>query len=120
MTCSGRTCCLSLTNKKREVAIVEAVIEQTRTRHLGLVTDRLSRVKNVFRLVLGCWHRHMSLPFTRGNETYRTCVDCGARRRFDLDQWTMVGGFYRPQDQSTSGFNRSLTSSNAMDTAVSE
>lgn len=99
---------------------MEAVLEQTRLRQSGLATDRLSGVNNVIRRVFGCWHRHMSLPFTRGNETYRTCIGCGARRRFDLERWTMVGGFYRPQDQSTSGFNRSLTSSNAMDTTVIE
>lgn len=80
--------------------MVEAVIEQTRIDESRFTTDRLSRVNNVFRRVLGCWHRQMSLPFTRGNETYRTCVSCGARRRFDLDQWTMVGAFYRPDDTS--------------------
>ena len=86
-------------NGMREVAIVEAVLEQTRINQPGLLTGSISRV---FRRVLGCWHRHMSLPFTRGNETYRTCVDCGARRRFDLERWTMVGAFYRPADPFTS------------------
>ena len=84
---------------KREVGIVQAVFQETLVDQAGL-TDRTNRVNNVFRRVLGCWHRHMSLPFTRGNETYRTCVDCGARRRFDLEQWRMVGAFYRPEDRS--------------------
>ena len=53
----------------------------------------------VLRRVFGCWHLQMSLPFTRDNETYRTCVSCGARRRFDLDQWVLVGEFYHPQRQ---------------------
>ena len=76
---------------------MEAVIEQTRMEGSWFLRDRLSRVYHVFRRILGCWHRHMSLPFTRGNDTYRTCVNCGARRRFDLDQWTMVGAFYLPE-----------------------
>lgn len=50
------------------------------------------------RRVFGCWHLKLSLPFTRGTDTYRTCVSCGARRRFDLDQWTMVGDFYYPKN----------------------
>jgi hypothetical protein len=85
------------TTRSVRLAIVEAVLEQTRIDQSGLIRGCVSRVNKVFRRVLGCWHRHMSLPFTRGNETYRTCVDCGARRRFDLDQWTMVGAFYRSE-----------------------
>ena len=85
-------------NEKREVAIVEAVLQEARVDQAGFIDH--NRVSNVFRRVLGCWHRHMSLPFTRGNETYRTCVDCGARRRFDLEQWRMVGDFYRPDNRS--------------------
>ena len=87
---------VSRKNEKREVAIVEAVLQETRIDQAEVI-DRVYRVCKVFRRVLGCWHRHMSLPFTRGNETYRTCVDCGACRRFDLEQWRMVGAFYRPE-----------------------
>lgn len=46
--------------------------------------------------VFGCWHRTLSLPFTRDGETYRTCMGCGARRRFDTERWEMVGQFYYP------------------------
>jgi hypothetical protein len=81
---------------------VEAVLERVREDRSGFVTDRISRAKHVFRRVFGCWHRHMSRPFTRGGETYRTCVDCGARRRYDLEQWRMIGAFYRPKNTSAS------------------
>jgi hypothetical protein len=69
----------------------------------GLMTassNRFTHVKSVFQRAFGCWHRRMSLPFTRGTETYRTCVDCGARRQFNLEEWTMVGAFYRPDNRS--------------------
>jgi hypothetical protein len=33
--------------------------------------------------IFGCWHVHMGWPITASGETYRTCLDCGARRRFD-------------------------------------
>lgn len=84
---------MAVVEREREVTIVEAVLEQA-----GIETDRVSLVKNVFRRMFGCWHRRLSLPLTRGGETYRTCVNCGARRRYDLKQWRMVGPFYRPGD----------------------
>lgn len=57
-----------------------------------------ARIRNVTKRVFSsCWHMKLSFPFTRGDETYQTCISCGARRRFDLDQWTSVGGFYFPE-----------------------
>ena len=44
--------------------------------------------------VFGCWHREMSRPFTLGGQTYRACLDCGARRTFDPHKWEMVGAYY--------------------------
>lgn len=85
--------------REREVRIVEAVLEEVGPDRPGFIKGRMSRGTTVFRRVFGCWHRHMSLPFTRRGETYRTCVDCGARRRYDLEQWKMIGPFYRPGDE---------------------
>ena len=86
-------------SREREGMIAEAVLEQAGIDRSGFITGCVSRVKNVFRRVFGCWHRHMSLPFTRERETYRTCVNCGARRRYDLDRWRMIGPFYGPGDE---------------------
>ena len=44
--------------------------------------------------VFGCWHREMSRPFTLGGQSYRACLDCGARRAFDTENWKMVGAYY--------------------------
>jgi hypothetical protein len=44
--------------------------------------------------VFGCWHREMSRPFTLGGQSYRACLDCGARRAFDTASWEMVGAYY--------------------------
>ena len=44
--------------------------------------------------VFGCWHKEMSRPFTDQGQTYRTCLDCGARRQFNLRRWEMQGDFY--------------------------
>jgi hypothetical protein len=44
--------------------------------------------------LLGCWHKEMSRPFSHQQQTYRTCLACGARRQFNLKSWEMQGGFY--------------------------
>jgi hypothetical protein len=44
--------------------------------------------------VFGCRHRTMSRPFSSDGQTYRSCVDCGARRSFSIGEWEMRGGFY--------------------------
>jgi len=76
---------------------MEAVVEQAGTDLSAVMPDLVSKVRRVTARIFGCWHVNISLPFSRGNETYRTCVACGARRRFDLEQWEMVGSFYYPE-----------------------
>jgi hypothetical protein len=44
--------------------------------------------------LLGCWHTDMSCPITIQGQTYRTCLDCGAQKQFDLESWKMRGDFY--------------------------
>ena len=44
--------------------------------------------------LFGCWHIRMGRPVTLGGETYRACLDCGARRRFDTQGWNMYGPYY--------------------------
>ena len=51
-------------------------------------------VSGWFARVFGCWHKEMSRPFTDQGQTYRTCIDCGARRQFNLRRWEMQGDFY--------------------------
>lgn len=54
-------------------------------------------VTNLVSRTFGCWHSEMSRPFTINRETYRVCLDCGARRRFLPDNWETTGYFYRQQ-----------------------
>ena len=76
---------------------MEAFIEQDGIDVWSFFSVPFAWISGVLRRAFGCWHLQMSLPFTRDNETYRTCVSCGARRRFDLQRWAMVGDFYRPE-----------------------
>lgn len=79
---------------------MEAVVEESVRSLWPDVADPLFTVGRVLRRVFGCWHRDMSLPFSRDNETYRRCVACGARRLFDLERWAMVGPYYYPKQAS--------------------
>jgi hypothetical protein len=44
--------------------------------------------------LFGCWHQKMGNPFTRGNQTYCACRECGACRKFDMIRWESVGPYY--------------------------
>ena len=79
---------------------MEAIVERSSLEPWSYQSGRLAPVRNIVNRLFGCWHPKVSLPFTRDDETYQTCISCGARRRFDLDQWTPVGGFYYPEKQS--------------------
>lgn len=46
--------------------------------------------------IFGCWHLEMSRPFTQAGETYRACLNCGAHRQFNLQDWKMFGAYYYP------------------------
>jgi hypothetical protein len=70
---------------------MEAVVEQAGTDVSAIMSGVFVRMDRVVNRIFGCWHRDMSLPFSRDKENYRTCVACGARRRFDLERWTTVG-----------------------------
>jgi hypothetical protein len=42
----------------------------------------MNPLTQIFRLVLGCHHRHLSRVFTIRRRTYKVCFDCG--EEFDL------------------------------------
>jgi len=44
--------------------------------------------------LFGCRHGQMSPPFTGGDETYRSCMRCGARRLFSVERGKMTGAYY--------------------------
>ncbi len=46
--------------------------------------------------LFGCPHRNVSRPFSHGGVGYRTCLQCGARRKFDPETRETFGSFYYP------------------------
>jgi len=67
------------------------------SRSFSLETKRPSNAIGYFvRRLFSCWHVKMSRPFTHERETYRTCLRCGMRRKFDIEKWKSIGRFYSP------------------------
>jgi len=82
--------------KRMSVRVMEEIVEPP-DESLWLDRETVGeKIEKFLTRTFGCRHRQMSIPFTRGNSTYRTCVACGARRDFDLVQGSMVGPYYYP------------------------
>ncbi len=67
-----------------------AVQDEGRTEAPSLTAIPNSWLTRLF----GCRHRNMSPPFTGGEETYRSCMRCGARRLFNVERGKMTGAYY--------------------------
>ena len=77
---------------------MQAVLEQNR-----IAESIINRTKGVFGnkiglmgKLFGCWHKHLSRPFTNRSASYRACLQCGARKRFDTETLKTFGPFYYP------------------------
>lgn len=46
--------------------------------------------------LFGCWHKRISRPFTIGRDSYRACLNCGARKHFDTKTLKTYGSFHYP------------------------
>lgn len=57
------------------------------------------RLNSLMARVFGCRHADLSRPFSRDGRTYRSCLNCGAQRQFNLGNWKMQGGFYYGEPQ---------------------
>jgi hypothetical protein len=57
------------------------------------------RIGSLMARVFGCRHAELSRPFSRDGRAYRSCLNCGAQRHFNLGNWQMQGHFYYGQPQ---------------------
>ena len=58
----------------------------------GMFGKKLGLLAKLF----GCSHKSLSRPFSHGGVGYRTCLKCGARKRFNTETLETFGGFYYP------------------------
>ena len=43
----------------------------------------MDKVLMIFEFIFGCWHRHLSRPFTLSGWTYEVCLSCGKEFAYD-------------------------------------
>ena len=70
-----------LLNKNSETKFDQIVFGQK----IGLITS-----------LFGCWHTNVSRPFVNGKIAYRSCLQCGARKRFFPETLKTDKDFYFP------------------------
>lgn len=68
------------------------IAEETINRTISTFGDKIG----VFGKLFGCWHKSLSRPFTSKNSSYRACLNCGARKKFDTNTLKTSGPFYYP------------------------
>lgn len=68
------------------------IAEQTINRTIGAFGEKIGLFSKLF----GCWHNNLSRPFTNKKASYRACLSCGARKKFDTSALKTVGPFYYP------------------------
>lgn len=68
--------------------IAEAVINRTD----GAFGNKIG----IFAKFFGCWHKQLTRPFTNRDASYRACLNCGARKKFDTTNLRTYGPFYYP------------------------
>lgn len=50
----------------------------------------------LFGKIFGCWHKRLTRPFSNRKASYRACLNCGARKKFDAINLQTIGPFYYP------------------------
>lgn len=58
------------------------------------IEQKSGRIGDFMARVFGCRHGELSRPFSHGGRAYRSCLNCGAQRQFNLSNWQMQGSFY--------------------------
>ncbi|MBC7901075.1 MAG: hypothetical protein H7070_13610 [Saprospiraceae bacterium] len=64
---------------------------------LNLPEDRHIKKIGLMGKLFGCRHKQLTRPFSDRNSSYRACLDCGARKKFDTQSFKTSGAFYFPQ-----------------------
>lgn len=48
--------------------------------------------------LFGCYHKNLSRPFSESGVSYRSCLACGARKRFDSKSLRTFRSYYYPPE----------------------
>lgn len=77
---------------------MQAILDQDLIADTRVIESNLSFGEKIgiFGSLFGCRHKRLSRPVTRERETFRSCIECGARRKFDKERFQTMGPFYYP------------------------
>jgi hypothetical protein len=77
---------------------MEAILDQNRITEITVSRNAqtLGEKVGLFGKIFGCWHKHLSRPFSDKNTSYRACLECGARKQFNAETLKSSGSFYYP------------------------
>ena len=76
---------------------MEAVLNQDYVTKINTQNDVSFGEKiGVLASLFGCWHKQLSRPMTTDRVSYRACLHCGARQKFDAVQLKTTRKFYYP------------------------
>lgn len=73
---------------------------------IGRSEDLFGQKIGILGKLFGCWHKRLTRPFTNDKLSYQACLDCGARRKFDTNNFKTSGAFYFPRSVT---FDRGAT-----------
>ena len=77
---------------------MQEILEQNLTleRLTGRKDVPLKTEVSILGRIFGCRHRNLSRPFNDIDKKscYRVCLECGARREFDIRSFKTLGNFY--------------------------
>ncbi|MEO7674883.1 MAG: hypothetical protein ABIU09_12500 [Pyrinomonadaceae bacterium] len=62
--------------------------------------DDFGRKIGLIASLFGCWHKRLTRPFTSDKNSYMACLECGARRKFDTQNFKTSRAFYYPPSVS--------------------
>jgi hypothetical protein len=87
--------------RHKEVNVMQAAQLTIPNSHMSSSSSLQGKISNLVARVFGCWHAQLSRPFSHQGRAYRSCLNCGAQRQFNLGNWQMQGKFYYGKPQIT-------------------
>ena len=77
---------------------MQAILEQNLVaeRVLDRTSEAFGKKIGLLATIFGCWHKELTRPFTNKKDSYRSCLNCGARKEFDIQSFKTLGTFYYP------------------------
>jgi len=77
---------------------MQSVLEQNRIAQaiINRTEETFGHKIGLLAKIFGCWHKKISRPFTIGSDSYRACLNCGARKHFDPRTLKTFGSFHYP------------------------